>query len=802
MVDGPTPKTTTTAPDRERFLDAILDSATDYAIISMDLDGLVTTWNEGAHRILGWSEAEICGQPASVFFTLEDRQQGIPHAEMKASLEKGRGNDERWHQRKDGTRFWASGEMMPLKGQDGDVQGFIKILRDRTDQREAQQALQDSNSYVRLLLDSAAEGFYAVDRDGVTTLCNPAFLNMLGFASEADAVGVKLHDVIHHSHPDGSHYHVDHCPIYLCARTGEAAHVVDEHFYRLDGTALPVEYWAHPIYRDGQLEGAVCSFLDLSDRKAAEAELKASEAQFRTLAQAMPNHVWTSPPDGLADWFNQQIYDYTGAGPGELDGGRWLEKVHPDDVQEAAARWSAALASGSTFEVEMRLRRADGAYRWHLARGVGIRDEEGVIGRWIGANTDIEDQKAATTVLTDLNATLERQVAERTSELMMAEEALRQSQKMEAVGQLTGGIAHDFNNLLTGITGALDLVKRRIEAGRMEDVGRFMDAASASAHRAAALTHRLLAFARRQSLDTRPSQVNALITGIEDLLRRSLGEHVELAAVLDPHLWPAMADGNQLENALLNLAINARDAMPGGGKLTIETANTRLDEAYARINDNVEPGDYVAISVSDTGTGMSDAVIAKAFDPFFTTKPIGEGTGLGLSMIYGFAKQSGGHVRIYSEVGRGTTVKLFLRRALSDAGLGAAVADQAAPRGQGETVLVVEDDATVRLLVTEVLGELGYRFLEAPDARTAIPLLASAETIDLLVTDVGLPVMNGRQLAEIARQHRPDLKVLFVTGYAENAALRGDFLAPGMEMLTKPFALDALGAKIREMIER
>ena len=788
-------------PDRGRFLDAILDSATDYGIISMDLDGLVTSWNEGAHRILGWTEAEIIGLPASVFFTLEDRRKGAPQGEMETSLRHGRGNDERWHQRKDGSQFWASGEMMPLKDQDGAVQGFIKILRDRTEHRQAEQALQDSNSYVRLLLDSAAAGFYAVDCDGTTTLCNPAFLKMLGFASEADAVGLKLHDVIHHSHPDGSHYGVDECPIYVCARTGTPAHIAQELFFQLDGTSFPVEYWAHPIYSDGELRGAVCSFLDVTDRIKAQAALQASEAQFRALAEALPNQVWSARPDGYTDWFNARVYAYSGAKNGDLDGDGWAQIVHADDAPSAAQAWRAALASDNSYQVEMRLRRADGVYRWHLTRGAPIRDADGAITRWIGSNTDIEDQKAAAQVLSDLNATLERQVEERTAELMQVEEALRQSQKMEAVGQLTGGIAHDFNNLLTGITGALDLIKRRMDAGRTDDLARFMDAASASAQRAAALTHRLLAFARRQSLDTKPSEVNALIIGIEDLLRRSLGEHVELETALAPDLWPALADGNQLENAILNLAINARDAMPGGGKLTIETVNTRLDEAYARTNDNVEPGQYVAISVSDNGSGMSPAVVAKAFEPFFTTKPIGEGTGLGLSMIYGFAKQSGGHVRIYSEENQGTTVKLYLRRAPAGADETPAAVDPAAPRGHGETVLVVEDDPTVRLLVTEVLGELGYRFLEAPDARTAIPLLASSETIDLLVTDVGLPIMNGRQLADIARQHRPDLKILFVTGYAENAALRGDFLAPGMEMLTKPFALDVLGAKIREMIE-
>ena len=398
-------------------------------------------------------------------------------------------------------------------------------------------------------------------------------------------------------------------------------------------------------------------------------------------------------------------------------------------------------------------------------------------------------------VLRDITAQRAKEAA-----LDKAEEALRQSQKMEALGQLTGGIAHDFNNLLTGIIGSLDIVRRRMTAGRMSEVPRFMDAASASAARAAVLTHRLLAFARRQSLDTKPSDVNQLVRGREELLHRTLGEQVTMQAVLNEALWPALADDNQLENALLNLAINARDAMPGGGRLVIETSNARLDEAYAAVNAEVAPGDYVAICVTDTGIGMAPEVVEKAFDPFFTTKPAGEGTGLGLSMIYGYAKQSGGHVRIYSEVGRGTTIKLYLPRADAEVAEPPAKPEEA-PRGQGETVLVVEDDSSVRLIIAEVLDELGYLHLGAADGPAAVQILQSEARIDLLVTDVGLPNMNGRQLAEIARTLRPSLKVLFVTGYAESAAVRHGFLEPGVDMLTKPFALDALGTKIRTIIE-
>jgi CheY-like chemotaxis protein len=327
-----------------------------------------------------------------------------------------------------------------------------------------------------------------------------------------------------------------------------------------------------------------------------------------------------------------------------------------------------------------------------------------------------------------------------------------------------------------------------------------MDAASAAALRAAALTHRLLAFGRRQSLDTRPNNVNRIVTGIDDLLQRTMGERIELVCKLSDELWTASTDANQLESALLNLAINARDAMPDGGRLMIQTENAQLDEAYAASHEDVQPGEYVAISVSDTGTGMAREVLDKAVDPFFTTKPVGEGTGLGLSVIYGFIKQSRGHLRIYSEVGQGTTVKLYLPRALQTAVDLKPMAVET-PRGRGETILVVEDDATVRSIISDVLKDLGYNVLTASDARFAIPVLQSKEAIDLLISDVILPHVNGRKLAEMARSSRPTLKVLFVSGYSENAVVRGDLIETGMDMLTKPFALDTLGAKVHAMIK-
>ena len=397
--------------------------------------------------------------------------------------------------------------------------------------------------------------------------------------------------------------------------------------------------------------------------------------------------------------------------------------------------------------------------------------------------------------------TLEQQVEERTAQLRHNEEVLRQSQKMEAVGQLTGGIAHDFNNMLTGIIGSLELLRRRLARGRTEDLDSLIDLGVTSANRAAGLTHRLLAFSRRQSLDSKPVEMNNLVISMGELLQRSINESIRLEMQLSEHLWVAEADPNQLESALLNLVINARDAMPNGGKLVVRTANQQLDARFTEAHSNLKPGDYVVLSVTDNGCGMPQSTISRAFDPFFTTKPIGQGTGLGLSMIYGFSKQSRGHVAIQSEVDQGTTVSLFLPRFGGDLPQDNPVDRQHPLFAQnGETVLIVEDDSAVRVLVSTVLSELGYAFVEAGDAAAALPVLDSGQRIDLMISDVGLPGMNGRQLAEIGRQYRPGLKVLFITGYAEHAAVRGGFLDPGMQMITKPFTFDLLTAKVREMI--
>lgn len=410
--------------------------------------------------------------------------------------------------------------------------------------------------------------------------------------------------------------------------------------------------------------------------------------------------------------------------------------------------------------------------------------------------------REAAAALAELNRTLEQRVAERTQQLTQAENALRQSQKMEAVGQLTGGLAHDFNNLLTGIGGSFEMIGMRLAQGRSKDVDRYLEAGRGAVKRAAALTHRLLAFSRRQTLNPKPISLNRLIREMEELVRRTVGPGIEVEVVGASGLWTTLVDPNQLENALLNLCINARDAMPDGGRLTIETANRAFDHRAAREVD-LPAGQYVSLSVTDTGVGMSASIQAKAFDPFFTTKPLGEGTGLGLSMIYGFARQSGGQVRIYSEVGQGTTMCLYLPRHDGEVTVEPSANDEQQPslRSDGETVLVIDDEPTVRMLVGEVLADAGFAAIEAHDGPSGLKIIESNVRIDLLITDVGLPGgLNGRQVADAARAIRPDLKVLFITGYAENAVVREGRLESGMSLITKPFEVDFLATKIKEAL--
>ncbi len=521
----------------------------------------------------------------------------------------------------------------------------------------------------------------------------------------------------------------------------------------------------------------------LEDRVADRtAELAANEARLRAIFETGFQYQGLLTPEGLVLDANAVSLRGIQAGLDEVVGRPfwqtpWFTQTPgmPELVRDAIPQ----VAGGHSVHQEIHVNLPEGGWRWFDFSMRPIHDGGGRVIAIVPEAKEFTDRRRA-------------------------EEALLQSQKMEAVGQLTGGIAHDFNNLLAGISGSLELLEKRLAAGRFAGLDRYITAAQGAARRAAALTQRLLAFSRRQTLDPRPIDANRLIAGMEDLIRRVVGPEITVEVVGAGGLWLTKADASQLENSLLNLCLNGRDAMaPNGGRLTIETANRWLDDRTAR-EQELPPGQYVSLCVTDTGVGMEPEVIARAFDPFFTTKPLGEGTGLGLSMVYGFVRQTGGQVRIYSEVGAGTTMCLYLPRYVgADVAADSPEMLHAGSAGEGETVLVIDDEATIRMVIVEVLEENGYRALEAADGASGLKILQSDVRIDLLVTDVGLPGgLNGRQVADAARLLRPQLKVLFVTGYAENAALGDGRLEAGMEIVTKPFVAANLGDKIRELIDR
>ena len=523
--------------------------------------------------------------------------------------------------------------------------------------------------------------------------------------------------------------------------------------------------------------------------------LEGADRTYRILVEQMQEGAVTLGQDGRVLYCNQFIASLLGDAPERVVGQKLQRYVLAEDAGRFARLLGEAGQTGARGELTLRSR--DGRdVPVYLSLSL-LRDNETAV--LCGVLTDLTEQKLHLRELTEANVRLKAETAERER----VEDALRQAHKMEAVGQLTGGLAHDFNNLLTGIFGNLELLQARIAQGRVSEVDRYVTAARGAATRAAALTHRLLAFSRHQTLAPVPTNANRLVASMEELIQRTVGPPIAVKTVLTEDLWPTLCDPNQLESAVLNLSINARDAMPDGGGLTIETANVRLDERAAGERD-MAPGHYVTVCVSDTGTGMPPDVAARAFDPFFTTKPIDKGTGLGLSMIYGFARQSDGQVRIHSHMGLGTTVRLYLpRHAAGEAGDSVHEVAEAPLRAEaGQVVLVIDDDPAVLLLVSEVLGELGYGTIEAADGPSGLRIVDSDARIDLLITDVGLPGgMNGRQVANAARERRPGMKVLFITGYGENAAIGTGRPERGTDVMTKPFSMSALAAKVQAILD-
>jgi PAS domain S-box-containing protein len=676
----------------------------------------------------------------------------------------------------------------PARRDDGTIAGLFGVCVEITAQVFANRALASERKKLTQLFEQAPT-FTAMLRgpDHIIELVNPRYLDLVG---RKDVLGRTLADALPDAAAQG---HVE--LLDQVFRSGQAHSAIGSRYARQAAPEGPVDeryvdFVYQPILDDR--EGVIGIFVqgvDVTEHKKLETALQiANETLERRVAERTAElqniqtfYLHSSECHAVLALRDDGTFEYDEINPATLRlYGMSREQVIGKTVDEV---FGAATAKELNRHLTEALRQ-NSPYRYSRAHNKSVVE---AVATPIPAEAGRRRRLAVTA----------RDITERQN----LEDQLRQAQKMEAVGQLTGGLAHDFNNLLQGIIGALDRAQSRIAQRRVGEADRFLTAAMDAANRAAALTHRLLAFSRRQTLDPRPTDVNRLIGGMEDLIRRTVGPGITVEVVGAGGLWPTRVDASQLEGALLNLCINARDAMPDGGKLIIETANKWLDERAAAERD-LPAGQFISLCVSDTGSGMTPDVVARAFDPFFTTKPLGRGTGLGLSMIYGFARQSGGQIRIYTEVGKGTTMCLYLPRHLGSAAEPQTVDTERIDQGTGETILIVDDEPTVRMLVTEVLTENGYRVLEAADASSAIRIIEATPGIALLITDVGLPGgMNGRQLAEAVRARDKGLKTLFITGYAENAAVSNGHLEHGMEILTKPFMMSALANKVRKMLE-
>ncbi|MBI6699053.1 PAS domain-containing protein [Pseudomonas syringae] len=795
-----------------------------YRLAAKATNDTIWDWDFAANHVL-WNDAleQAYGHPLATLDTSGDWWIAQIHPDDRArvydsihAVIDGDGtawSDEYRFHRQDGSYADVLDRGHVIRDSEGNAVRMIGAMLDMSQIRKAETALRQSEERSRTMLETIESAFAIIqvkfDADDSPIdyrflEANPAFERQAGVDLRGKWVTEFAPDLERFWFETYGHV----------AKTGEPA--------SFENYAKAFERWfevkAVRVGEPADRQIAVM-FSDVTARRDAEERLRTSEAVARENAERVQLALaagaiigtwhWDLPSDRFT--VDEAFARAFGLAPALGHEGLSLEQViatvHPEDRPGLIDAINAVITRGHLYAHQYRVRRTDGIYYWIEANGRVDRADDGTPLSFPGVLINVDERRSiaaerdrATAALRTLNETLEQRVAARTAELMQAEEKLRQSQKMEAVGQLTGGLAHDFNNLLAGISGALELMGTRIEQGRWSDVDKYIVTAQGAAKRAAALTHRLLAFSRRQTLDPQPTDVNRLIKDMADLIQRTVGPSIVVDTIGAIGLWPTLVDASQLENALLNLCINARDAMPDGGRIMVEASNMWMEGDVAKAHD-MPDGQYLSLCVTDTG--MTPDVIAKAFDPFFTTKPIGQGTGLGLSMIYGFANQSGGRVRIQSEVGKGTAISLYLPR--YD---GAAVRDEhdtgKTPvefTESGETILIVDDEPTVRMLLTDALGDLGYTLIEASDSLAGLKLLRSDVHIDLLITDVGLPGgMNGRQMADAGREVRPHLKTLFITGYAENAAIGDEQLGPGMKVLTKPFAIDVLASRVQELM--
>lgn len=684
--------------------------------------------------------------------------------------------------------------LTPIRGEDGSVAGVFNQGHETTDRVMRERHSLAERERLRRMFDQAP-GFMALLRgpDHIFELTNQAYLQLIG---HRDVIGRPVREALPEVEGQGFFELLD-----GVIRTGEP----------FAGTALAVELqrtrtgpterrYVDLIYQPivdeaGQTSGIFVQGADVTDRVDAEHEVRESEARFRELIEHAPDKMWVNQPDGSVAYFNAAWRSYTGhpVTPPDLS---WVETFHPEDRQPLIERRTSGIARQEAYVVEARMRRlSDGTWRWHVCRVAPVRRNGEIFG-WVGMATDIDDVRRAQQALAELNLTLESRVEERTAALNAAHEQLRQSQKMEAIGQLTGGLAHDLNNMLTVVSGNLDMARlslARADEGRTQ---RSIANAMRGAESAAALTSRLLAFARRQPLAPRSLDASDLVGGMSDLLMRSLGERISLTVEPSPSAAMILVDAHALENAILNLVVNARDAMPDGGRLMIATRVTRLAGRSARDLD-LEPGPYVELTIADTGPGMSDDVLKRVFDPFFTTKEQGKGTGLGLSMVYGFAKQSGGAVQIDSAPGEGTIVRMLFPQV--DDELPMPVKDLAfAERRGSEHILLVEDQDDVAELATAMLHDAGYNVVRAASGEEALARFDELHNIDLIFSDVVMPGdVSGITLAREMQRRQPGLKVLLTTGYSSESIE----LAKEFSFLSKPYRRDDLLARIRALLD-
>ena len=701
----------------------------------------------------------------------------------------------------------------PIWSDDGArVEGVLCTVMDVTKAVRARNDLAESRAEMKRLTDALPILVGFLDTTLTYRLANERYLDIFGRPAD-QVVGCHAREII------GEAYYARRAPLLQRALAGEAI-VSDSPVTLPDGTRRVFEVRYSPRRNSaGEVDGIYVLMIDIEDRKRSELALRHSNERFRAAVDAIHGTLWTNGPDGKMTEDQPGWAALTGQAPHEYRGYGWSNAVHPDDRPGSVASWKEAVEGRRTYIWEHRVRRHDGEWRNFAIRAVPTFDAEGQIREWVGVHTDITDQRRAEAELVSraqdlerqvrhreraeeqlrqINEGLEERVATEVAERRKTERALQQAQKMEAIGQLTGGIAHDFNNLLQVVAGNLQLLNREC-AGNERALARVTNAL-AGVQRGAKLASQLLAFGRRQALEPKVIHLGRLVGGMDDLLRRSLGEGIEVEFVSTGRLWNTLADPGQVENVLLNLAINARDAMEGQGKLTVEVGNVHLDHAYAMANSEVAAGQYVMLAVTDTGSGMTPEILEKVFEPFFSTKPEGKGTGLGLSMVYGFVKQSGGHVAIYSEPGHGTTVKVFLPRSMAEEDR--EVDLSAGPvEGGTETVLVVEDDEEVRRTAVDLLKDLGYRVLTARDPVAGLSVIESGVPIDVLFTDVVMPgPMKSREMARRAVERLPNIAVLFTSGYTENSIVHGGRLDPGVELLSKPYSQEDLARRLRHVL--